>query len=903
MNGFPHSFPPSGPAGLRYRVLLGLARAAVYWERLWPVIWPPSALALLFFGVAFLDILPALPQWLHGVLLLAYAGLLAWVLRRAAGRLPEVSRSAARHRLEIDSGFAHRPLAALQDSLLVGHDDRTARRLWQRHQARMAERIRALRLAPPSPDVARHDRWALRAPVILLLVVGLTAGWGDMGPRLMRALTPAAGAVLVGEGLRVAVWITPPAYTRQAPVFLELGAPVGNQTGNAPAVGAPSSPSGLAAAEISVPQGSVLLAQVSGPAKAPGLVIGGVETSFVTVGGVAADAAASFRAETALESPGRQELAIKAGGGDLARWSLRVVADAPPTAEFISKPGDAGRATLKAEYEAKDDYGLAAVALVIRHPSGRKVPGGEEEIRLPLPLAQPGAQSSQGVGLHDLSAHPWAGLEVIGRLEATDGRGQVGNSEDLKFLLPYRLFNHPVARALAEQRRRLSDADPRVMAEVIDVLDSLAERPDHFYNDTVVYLALTIARGRLKHDGTEAAIAEVQRLLWDTALRIEDGDFAVAERDLMDLQDRLQNAMREGGDPEEVQRLMDQLRQALDEYLKALAEQLARQELKEIPAFDPSMKTLDSRDLQDILDQARELARNGAMDAARQMLSQLQKALEQIRRGLAMSPQQQQQMSEANRMMEGLRELTERQRQLLDETFRKAQENRGQQNRSGRGAIERQDLGPPQQGDQGEAQRDQQGQSGQQAQPGRRQGDGEGSGRRPGPGDQAGQPGEAGEGVAQQEALRRALGELMLQMDQMLGNIPSEMGNAERAMSGASEALRRGLPEDAVPKQTEALQHLEKSQSQMQQQMARQFGPQLGLRPGGPGQERPQGQDPFGRGEGGAFGASIDGEVEVPSRMEMRRAREILEELRRRSGERERPVIEREYIDRLLRQF
>ena len=37
--------------------------------------------------------------------------------------------------------------------------------------------------------------------------------------------------------------------------------------------------------------------------------------------------------------------------------------------------------------------------------------------------------------------------------------------------------------------------------------------------------------------------------------------------------------------------------------------------------------------------------------------------------------------------------------------------------------------------------------------------------------------------------------------------------------------------------------------------------------------------------------------------MEMRRAREILEELRKRSGERQRPPLERDYIDRLLKQF
>ena len=123
-------------------------------------------------------------------------------------------------------------------------------------------------------------------------------------------------------------------------------------------------------------------------------------------------------------------------------------------------------------------------------------------------------------------------------------------------------------------------------------------------------------------------------------------------------------------------------------------------------------------------------------------------------------------------------------------------------------------------------------------------------------------------------------------------------------MRDASRALGQGQPGDAVPRQTEALEHLQKSQNQMSQQMAQQFGPQLGLRRGSQGQRRPErGQDPFGRGAGGAFGASVDGDVEVPSRMEMRRARDILEELRKRSGEPQRPPLERDYIDRLLNQF
>jgi hypothetical protein len=60
--------------------------------------------------------------------------------------------------------------------------------------------------------------------------------------------------------------------------------------------------------------------------------------------------------------------------------------------------------------------------------------------------------------------------------------------------------------------------------------------------------------------------------------------------------------------------------------------------------------------------------------------------------------------------------------------------------------------------------------------------------------------------------------------------------------------------------------------------------------------------DPLGRplrNEGPELGTS----VKVPDEIDIQRAREILEELRRRVGEATRPPIELDYLERLLRQF
>jgi RNA polymerase-interacting CarD/CdnL/TRCF family regulator len=51
------------------------------------------------------------------------------------------------------------------------------------------------------------------------------------------------------------------------------------------------------------------------------------------------------------------------------------------------------------------------------------------------------------------------------------------------------------------------------------------------------------------------------------------------------------------------------------------------------------------------------------------------------------------------------------------------------------------------------------------------------------------------------------------------------------------------------------------------------------------------------------MGAIDDESVKIPDEADVQRAREILRELYRRSGDRSRPPIERDYIDRLLRRF
>ena len=892
--------PPSPPRAEqswrnRYQVCVNLARAALVWERLWPCLWPAVGVAALFVSVALMDWLPALPFWVHSLVLIVFAGVFGFMIRGAILGFRAVDEKTAKHRLERDSDFEHRPLTALHDRLADGLTEGIAgnatEALWQAHLRRMTTVAARLSVSWPSPGLARLDPYGLRAVVLLFLVIagaGAMAG-GDAWGRLGRALVPRLGVADIGA-LDLNIWITPPAYTGLAPIFLERPPERNKETAPAPARVRTSPPSGIPKAikveekslppsparAIKVPVGSTLLAQVGAAGRAPEMIIGDRTLRFVVIGGVGIKpddetedgigVGDSYRLQTILEDADRAaaSIEVRLGSHSLASWPLKVVADAPPEVEFTRAPGRTGRAQLRVDFEARDDYGLAGIQVVIRHPDGLSVPGGGPALRAELALPGRGSKKVEGSSLQDFSAHPWAGTPVLAQLQAIDARGQAGESDVIKIILPERIFNHPVARTLVELRKRLNAPTYDVVDEVVIVLEDLATRPKHFFDDTVVFLAISVAASRLTHSPTRASAGAVQTLLWETALRIEDGEFTIADRDLKKIQDRLMRALRNNEDAAEIERLMNELQQALDKYMTALAEHLQKQGLTQLP-IDPNARTMDTSDLRRMIDEARKLARTGSREAARRMLSDLKRMLDGIRNGIQRGKPGKD-MAKAKRLMEGLRKLTEGQRKALEKSFRRQQQ--------GNGAL---GMRPDRGGKRG-------------------QGDGLGDGK-------AGKQ-EQDTGAGNQQALRRDLGKLMLGMDELLGGIPEAFGKAERAMNEAAQALRKGRFGDAVPLQTEALEQLRNGTDGLAERMARRLGGMVGIGRGQRGFRPGSQSDPFGRRPGGGFGASIDdGGVKIPDQAEQRRAWDLLRELRRRAGERQRPEIERNYIDRLLKRF
>ena len=790
-----------------------LARAALIWERLWPAVWPATGLAGIFIALSLVEFWSFFSGWLHVAGLVVFGAAIAAALWYGLSRLLMPVQEDARRRLEMKSDLSHRPLTTLDDTLASSRTDEGTRELWRLHRRRALASVRKLRIGIPSPGLARFDTFGLRAVTGLLLVLGFTVASGDAWQRIAAGVTPSFASAAVTPAV-IEAWIAPPAYTRLPPTLLVRSESDASNSSDMP----------QQIDTVGVPVGSELLAKVNGGQGIPTVRLDARTAAFSTVD------AGIHEIRTKIETARR--LTIEQDEQVLGAWNLGIIADLAPTIAFNGLPAETRRSALRVDYSAADDYGLASIRLEIRFAKSDEL----HEIEIVMP--GPNARTANDTVYQDLTPHAWAGLPVRVRLRADDQTGQSGFSEEFEITLPERRFKHPVARAIIEQRKRLA-LEPEARSGIARALAAIAAVPEAYYDDYVTFLTLNSARRRLENSREEPVLNDVRQLLWDTALRIEDGALSIAEREVRMLEQALLEALARNAPPHEIERLMNELQEALDRFLQALAEQAlqAAGDTAGLQTIENDILALSREDIQRLLDRARELSRMGSKDAARDLLAQLRNILENLRAGV-MSSQQRQAQRRGQRNLRDLGELMMRQQQLLDRSF-------------------------------------------QRAQPGSQ-------GRRQLP--------DARSDAGIQESLRRMLGEVMRRLGEGTGNIPDSLGEGEFSMRSAREALLRNRNDQAIGPQTNALEQLRAGAGAIMQQMLSNIGMEDGP---GTGDDN---VDPLGRPIQGA-GIDTGDDVKVPDKASLQKAKEILDELHRRASQRTRPQPELDYIDRLLRRF
>ncbi|MEM6535629.1 MAG: DUF4175 family protein [Pseudomonadota bacterium] len=849
----------------------------------WRAYWPMFALITVFVAAAVLGVFEqASDQTAAFAVLVFLAGLLITALR-GLKRYRSVSRERAIEALDAQSEL--RPITSLQDRPARPGPDNSD--LWRAHQKRVFESIRTLSV-PRFGEVWRKlDPLYLRflAPLVL---VGLFVSAGLQGPaRIVSAFSPDFGSLLGADRVRIEAWITPPDYTGRAPILFK---PDQN--------------------DARVPAGSVMTIRVQAPSS-PQLITRSAGDRLKQPFEATPDGAYEISASIA----GDTRVSIH-WWGERRAWSIFASPDDPPSAIFVEVPLLGENDRTEFSWSVSDDYGVASLSLALR-PAGQDM----EDDLVAIDLGAVFPTEAESEAALDLTRHRYAGLRVEARLIAADGAGQTGISDPHVFILPEKLLLQPLAKAIQDVRvtilredapfeaadqnedglvqdalfasatQRLEQASDGIRRAVI-MLEAITYEAPRYFEDILIYSGLRSAQHQLSVASSLEEAKALEPLLWGLALRAEYGTAADALAALQAARAALEEALRDGASEEEIRRLMEAFKDAAQNYLAArMAEALANG--LEAPPSDMDSaqrggSSMGGQDFADMLDALEDLTETGATDQARQLLADITNMLENLEfqqgqgsgQGLPGLPGEAgedgedlpEDERELSDTMRELSELLRQQRELNDETLAQ-----------------------------------QRGEGGQQTGPG-----GLGEGRENGEGFEDLPDWMDGEGGPSLAERQQRLGDLVEELARRQGEGGQAFGEDEDGASGlldedileaieraqrrAGRALEDGNEGRALRSQEQATRQLRELAEGLAEALDA-----LRLERLGEAQDGQRGSaDPFGRSSTG--GIDDSNSVDIPDQIERQRARDILDELRRRFGETP-SEDERDYLERLLDRF
>ncbi len=810
-----------------------LTLAGLWAERLAQAFWPLWTILLAAFAALAFGVQDALPlPWLRGGL--AVVGL-ALVLAAGQGlrrlRPPTMAEALAR----LDATLPGRPIAALRDNQVLGADDPGARAVWRLHRERMAARAGRARAVAPDLRLSARDPLSLRYVALTAAVMaGLFGSFWRLGE--VAGIAPGPAAAMPG-GPSWEGWIRPPAYTGKPALYLNefLGDTIEIPAGSRLQI------------RLYGPEGSLSIAQDvaqterAGPEEVPAALPG--------VAGEGTPQSPSGLHEFRIDRSGR--LAIEGRGG--REWQVVAVPDLAPAIAIDGPMRRTADGRFRQGFTASDDYGVAAGRVTVTLDTARVErrfglaidPEPVAPVTLDLPLPVRGSRAAiTGTLIDDLSKSVLANMPVRMEFAVRDAPGNEGRAAPYEVTLPGLRFFDPMAAAVAEMRRDLL-WNRANLGRSLRLLKAVTWRPGDLSRSEGAVRRL---RGFIRMaEGMAQPLADADRdrlaeELWQIAFMFEAGDLGSARERLARAQDRLEEAIRNGASPEEIDRLMQDMQQAMRDYTRELGKEAQR---------NPQPAPGEGREI--------------TADQLQQMLDEIERLMKEGRTAEAMA------------LMEQLRQLME-----------SLQVTMGEGGGDGRGDSATKQLG--------ETLKDQQGLSDdawRDMQKGR-SGEAEGS-----------DPGALAE---RQRELRRRLEEMRQGQLPGDGREAGEAGRkalerAEEAMREAEDALRNHDLSGALDRQAEAMEAMRDGMKEFGRAMAEARRDANGASddPQAAGQPDPRGRDPLGREQGDA--ARIGSDRNMVQNDPDRRARELLEELRRRAGEAGRPERERDYLRRLLDLF
>ncbi|MEM6832983.1 MAG: DUF4175 family protein [Pseudomonadota bacterium] len=822
---------PKPSTSLGFKAALFAARLTTFLERLWPHFWPFLPVLTLFCAFGLLGVWQVMPLWLHIPALLALMGLAGFTAKGMWQSVLVPSREEGLARLERHNELAFQPLRKSLQGQAV-HGQGASQALWQAHLARLAKKAATVEAPRAQLSWLGQDRFALTAVAALTLITGLFAAGSQTGERLKYAFLPSLGGA--PAQVDMVVEAIPPSYTGLPPILLTAFQGAQGER-----------------AKMVFPAGTMLDMTLEGGWRTPRLAMAGQETPFEDIG--------NGRYRLRRVAPAAEGFDVLQGARTQFTWPGAFATDRPPQIGFADMPERSASDALSFSFDVSDDYGLARTALFLR-PQDR--PAAPERFEVPTPSIAPG-ETEKRQFFKDLTASQWAGRPVQLVLEAWDGLDQKGTSETIEVILPERAFNHPFARDIVQQRKRLFFENGSRLG-VANWLNDASRSPARFDDSLWAFSMLRSAHYRLMRHDEPPVVDAVTAQMWEIATYLEDGGVSQDRAAMREALEDMMSAL-EAQDSEKFDALSRELEAKIAD-LMAKQMQMARGETPPQGIDGGEMRMIDSSTLERMMQQMRDLAASGDMAGAMEMLQAIQSLMENLSPGSGPSQELMEQAQAGQDALEDLNALIEDQRTLMNQTVRQALDGvqQSEANRAGP-----QDQSGPPSGTQG-------------AQQGGNEGPNQGSNQ--------------GEGSysalqGQQSGLEQTGQSLGQRLSDAGVPLPTGLDDANANMGQAAQRLgqERGLP--ALRAQAEALRNLENAQQALESQVEEMMN-----------QIRSQsaGRDPFGRPDGRSLS---NGQVKIPTEAEAKRARQIRDELQRRLGDPDRSRLERSYFRRLLEQF
>jgi hypothetical protein len=284
----------------------------------------------------------------------------------------------------------------------------------------------------------------------------------------------------------------------------------------------------------------------------------------------------------------------------------------------------------------------------------------------------------------------------------------------------------------------------------------------------------------------------VQDILWEVAIKLEDGGLSLAQRELRDALQRMQAALNDKTVPkEQLQDLVDDAKKKMQAYVQSLANEIRQRmrEGKNTPVLSPDLakKFMKNIDLNKLLEQMKQLSQARSREDLRKMAENLRNSIDNL--DLKKFDRMQERQMKDMQALQDLDNIIKRQQSLYDQT------NKSQDPADGK---------------------DQQG---------------------------------------EQSGIREQLGESLRQLGEGMPEIPGNFSKADQAMKQSGDALGGTQPRSSLPRQQTALDEMQKGLDQVIDRMAKNLQQSLmsfGFMPGGG--NFGEGFDPLGRQNAGTNG-------------------------------------------------